>query len=220
MEDEGGYMIEAVVFDMDGVLFDTERIIGECWKKVASEIGIDGIEDLLNACIGSNKKATRTIFLERLGEDFDFDYFDTQAHNTFLQKVEEEGLPIKLGVRELLEYLQQAGIRIGLASSTYEAGVRSHLKRVGLESYFEVIIGGDMVKASKPDPEIYLTACKELGVKPEHAIAIEDSYNGVRSASAAKLLTIMVPDLLPATEEIEALLYKKCDSLLEVMKYL
>lgn len=83
-----------------------------------------------------------------------------------------------------------------------------------------MIVGGDMVKASKPDPEIYLTACKKLQVEPKHAIAIEDSHNGVRSASSAGLLTIMVPDLLPETEEIRALLHKKCDSLSEVMKYL
>lgn len=213
-------MIEAVVFDMDGVLFDTERLIGECWRKIAGTMKICEVDSLLRACIGTNKKATKALFLERLGEDFDFDSFDKQVHEAFFKRVEEEGLPIKLGVQELLEYLKEAGIKIGLASSTHEAGVRSHLKRTGIENYFEVIVGGDMVKASKPDPEIYLTACKKLQVEPKHAIAIEDSHNGVRSASAAGLLTIMVPDLLPETEEIRVLLHKKCDSLLEVMKYL
>lgn len=213
-------MIEAVVFDMDGVLFDTERLVMECWRKIASTMDICDIDSILHACIGANKKVTQAIFLERLGEDFNFNHFDTQAHDIFVKQVEEEGLPIKLGVCELLEYLKEAGIKIGLASSTYEKEVRSHLKRAGIADYFEVIVGGDMVKASKPDPEIYLTACKKLGVEPRHAIAIEDSHNGVRSASSAGLRTIMVPDLLPETEEIKALLYKKCDSLLEVMQHL
>ena len=213
-------MIEAVVFDMDGVLFDTERLIGACWNKIAHAMGICEIESLLHACIGTNKKATKALFLKKLGEDFDFDYFDKQVHEAFFKQVEEEGLPIKLGVHELLEHLKGAGIKIGLASSTYEAGVRSHLKRAGIEGYFEVVVGGDMVKASKPDPEIYLTACKKLRVEPKYAIAIEDSHNGVRSASSAGLRTIMVPDLLPETKEIKALLYKRCDSLLEVIEHL
>lgn len=213
-------MVEAVVFDMDGVLFDTERLIIECWKTVASHMDICEIDRLTQDSIGSNRAATKSRFLETLGENFDFDKFDLEVHETFFKKLEEEGIPVKPGVYEILEYLKGAGIKIGLASSTQEASVRSHLKRSGIEDYFEVIIGGDMVKASKPDPEIYLLACEKLGVLPERAIAIEDSYNGVRAASAAGLLTIMVPDLLPATKEIETLLHKKHDSLLEVMKYL
>lgn len=213
-------MVEAVVFDMDGVLFDTERLIIECWREVASHMDICEIDRLAQDSIGSNRAATKIRFLEGLGENFDFDQFDLEVHETFFKKLDEEGIPVKLGVYEILEYLKGAGIKIGLASSTKEESVRSHLKRSGIEDYFEVIIGGDRVKASKPDPEIYLLACEKLGVLPKHAIAIEDSYNGVRAASAAGLLTIMVPDLLPATKEIEPLLHKKYNSLLEVMKYL
>mgnify|MGYP003272422109 CR=1 FL=1 len=141
------------------------------------------------------------------------------AHDAFINKVKREGLPIKTGVYELLDYLKQVGFKIGLASSTSVAGVRSHLKEAKIEDYFQVIVGGDMVTNGKPDPEIYLRACRELGVVSENAIAIEDSHNGIRAAHAAGMKTVMVPDLMPLTEEIEPLLYQNMESLLKVRDF-
>lgn len=213
-------MIEAVVFDMDGILFDTERLVSECWEEVAKKHNIEEIQTILKGCIGLNKKATQAIFLKQFGETFDFAGFDQMAHEAFMGKVEKDGLPIKRGVHELLAFLKEKGFRIGLASSTNEKSVRSHLKRAQIESYFEVIVGGDMVTNSKPDPEIYLRACRELDVSPQNAIAIEDSHNGIRAASAAGMKVIMVPDLMPCNVEVEKMLYHKMDSLLEVKKFL
>ena len=131
-----------------------------------------------------------------------------------------EGLPEKPGVHEILEYLKENRIPTALASSTRRTAVMEHLDRAGITSYFQKIICGDMVEHGKPAPDIYLKACEELGAAPGQALAVEDSFNGIRSAYAAGLYTVMVPDQLPPTEEILALVDKKCDSLTELQAQL
>ena len=124
------------------------------------------------------------------------------------------------GAGELLTWLQEKGVKIALASSTGQEKVLSHLRIADFTDFFQVVIGGDMVEHSKPLPDIYLKACELLGVKPENAIAIEDSPNGIRSAAAAVMLPVMVPDMVEPTPEIEELLYHKCDSLFAVRDFL
>ena len=138
----------------------------------------------------------------------------------FQERVEKEGLPMMKGAGELLTWLQEKGVKIALASSTGQEKVLSHLRRADFTDFFQVVIGGDMVEHSKPLPDIYLKACELLGVKPENAIAIEDSPNGIRSAAAAGMLPVMVPDMVEPTPEIEELLYHKCDSLFAVRDFL
>lgn len=213
-------MIKAVIFDMDGVLFDTERLVCKVWNQIAAEEGIKEMDIVLNNSIGRSYEDTRIVFRKHYGEDFDFDGFRTKARRLFFEDIKAHGLPIKIGVHELLAYLKEKGYKIGLASSTNKEGVLSHLREANIEAYFEVIVGGDMVKHSKPNPEIYEMACKLLGVEPMEAICIEDSHNGIRSASSAGLKVIMIPDLLEPTEEILPLLHKQFTSLLEVKTYL
>ncbi|HKM34292.1 MAG TPA: HAD-IA family hydrolase [Lachnospiraceae bacterium] len=212
--------IEAVVFDMDGVLFDTERLCTEAWREEANLRNLGDMEKAIKGCVGLNLTDTKEFFLKEYGNDFLFDEFHANAGVRFKEKIEREGLPIKKGVKEILAYLKAAGYAIALASSTSKKGVLGHLQRTGLTSYFEEIISGDMVEHSKPQPDIYLMACKALHVDPQNAIAIEDSPNGIRSAYAAGMKPVMVPDLIAPTSEIESLLYAKCDSLLEVKELL
>lgn len=208
--------ITAVVFDMDGVLFDTERICMEAWREIAAEKKIDNIEKAVLGCVGLNRTDTRAFFAREYGADFDYDGYHDACSARFHEKIDRFGLPIKPGVMEILTFLKENGYKIGLASSTSRRGVLGHVNRAGITDFFEVIVGGDMVEHSKPKPDIYLLACEQLGVKPENAIAIEDSPNGIRSAHAAGLKAVMVPDMIAPTQEIEALLYRKFESLLGV----
>lgn len=213
-------MVKAVVFDMDGVLVDTERICLRSWTYAAERMGLTGIEEALKDCIGRNRNDTRQYFRERYGEDFDYDRFRGLNDKVYFEIKEKEGLPVKEGAREILKYLKEAGTRIALASSSRQKSVLANLKEAGIDQYFEVIVTGDMVEHSKPDPEIYRMAGQQLGLEPDEIMAVEDSPNGIRSAAAAGMKTAMVPDLVMPDEEVKELLYLQCDSLLGVMDYL
>ncbi|MCR4587823.1 MAG: HAD family phosphatase [Lachnospiraceae bacterium] len=197
--------LDAVVFDMDGVIFDSERCVLECWKELAEKYGIRDMEKHFRECIGTNAVRTREIMTEAFGAAFSYDDFAKEASVSFHAKYDNGKLPLKPGIFQLLDHLKDNGKKIALATSTRRASVLHQLEHAGLLDYFDTIITGDMVKRSKPDPEIYLLACEGIGVLPERAYAIEDSYNGVRSAHAGGLKVIMVPDLLPANDEMQAL---------------
>jgi HAD superfamily hydrolase (TIGR01509 family) len=127
---------------------------------------------------------------------------------------------MKDGVYEILDFLKKSGKKIALASSTKRQTVINQLRDAKILDYFDEIVTGDMVSKSKPDPEIFLLACNKLNVEPERAFAIEDSYNGIRSASSGKLRAIMVPDLLPANDEMRELAETVQESLNDVIEYL
>lgn len=212
--------ITTVIFDMDGVIFDTERLVLNNWMQAAGRRGISDIENTFKECIGTNMTATREIVRQHFGEDFPFDDFAREASEAFHETVKRDGMPVKQGVRELLSYLKERGCRIGLASSTRRAVVEEDLQMAGFLPYFDVVMGGDMITHSKPDPEIFLTCCRKLGSVPEETLVIEDSYNGIRAANRAGMKVFMVPDLLPPTEEMRSLSSKIFDNLSEVQKYM
>ena len=192
----------AVIFDMDGVIFDSERLVLECWERIGVKYDLEGMREAFLPCIGTNHLKTKEIVLECYGDDFPYDEFNKEASVLFHSIADRDGLPVKTGVRELLDYLKEYGVPIALASSTRLATVTQELKQAGLYEYFSVVMGGDQLKRSKPAPDIYLMTCEKLGVQPVFTYAIEDSYNGIRSAYAAGMKPIMVPDMLPPTEEM------------------
>ena len=210
---------EAVVFDMDGVIFDSERATMNCWLELAKKYNIENLEEPFLACTGTTNQRTREIMLEAYGEDFPYDKFAKEASVMFHEKYDGGKLPMKSGVHALLDYLQYQGKKIALASSTRKQTVVNELRDAGILEYFDELVTGDMVTHSKPHPEIFLLACEKIGVKPENAYAIEDSYNGIRSANAGGLRPIMVPDLLPADDEMNGLSEAVLKSLDEVVKY-
>lgn len=211
---------EAVIFDMDGVIFDSEQLVIKCWKVVADKYGIRDIEDTCRKCLGLNKDATRELMLGVYGADFPYDEYKAEMSALFHEQAAGGRLPMKPGVVELLQALRKNGRKLALASSTRKAVVEQELREAGILSYFDRVVCGDMVSRSKPEPDIYLEACRQLHVLPEQAYAIEDSYNGIRSAYVAGLHPIMVPDLAPVTEEMQELSDVILDSLTEVEKYL
>ncbi len=211
---------EAVVFDMDGVIFDSERAVMNCWLELAQKYNIKDIEKPYFACVGTTMTRTREIMLDTYGEDFPYDEYARESSLMYHEKYDGGKLPMKPGVIELLSYLKEKGKKIALASSTRRETVTNQLRWAGIIDYFDVIICGDMVARSKPAPDIFLKACQELGVSPENTYAIEDSYNGIRAAHAGQLRPIMVPDLLEANDEMRGMAECVCDNLNEVIDYL
>lgn len=212
--------MKAVVFDMDGVLFDTEKLCRDSWTALAKEQGIEDMEAVFMQCVGRNANDTRTLILEHYGQDFPYDTFRQKASEWFWEQIERSGVPVKPGVYELLSYLKQAEYNIGLASSTRRESVISHLTQAGILEYFSVIVTGDVVKHSKPQPDIYLLACDKMQVAPEEAYAIEDSPNGIRAAYAAGMKPVMVPDLIVPDEEMRCLSFRIYENLLEVRDFM
>lgn len=211
--------VKAVIFDMDGVLFDTEKLCMDSWVAVAGETGLSDMETFFPACIGTNLTDTKALFQKFYGDTYDFEQFRRLASAWFHDYVEKKGLPVKKGVREILDFLQQGGYLIGLASSTALHSVEDHLQQAGIRQYFQSLTTGDMVEHSKPQPDIYLMACESLGVRPEEAIAIEDSPNGIRAAHSAGMIPVMVPDLIAPDQEMRDKSAVICENLLEVIRF-
>ena len=212
--------INTVIFDMDGVIFDSEILVLSSWKEVAGRHGIQDVEKVCHECLGTNSAVSKQIFLRHYGQDFPYDEYKAEMAEVFFSHASGGRLAKKPGVEELLKYLKENGFKVGLASSTQEATVRRQISEGGLLVYFDQIIGGDMVKRSKPEPDIFLEACRRLGSKAENCYVIEDSYNGIRAAHAAGMHPIMVPDLKEPTEEMRVLAEKILGSLYEVKKYI
>lgn len=211
--------MKAVIFDMDGVIFDSEKIVIECWQALNEKHGFKDFDIVYQKCIGVNVNKSREIFKEAYGQDFPYDDYRAETSKMFREKSDNGLLPIKKGTIELLTFLKENGYLIGLASSTREAVVRKELEIAGLLNFFDSIVCGDQVANSKPDPEIYLKACESLNLNPAETYAIEDAYNGVRSASSAGMITIMVPDLLPPNDEMISKAAYIFDDLLKVRDY-
>ena len=214
---------QCVIFDMDGVIFDSERACLFTWTEAASKYGLKDLEKVFYKCIGTNKNQTHRIVEDAYSQEFGAGIADElleQSSIIFHQRYDGGRLPIKKGVVEILEHLRENRIRCAIASSTRKAAVEEELGAAGLLGYFEQIIGGDSVKISKPDPEIYLLACKAMKSEPGDTFAIEDSYNGIRSANAAGMRPIMVPDMIPADEEMRQLSEVICEDLFAVSEYL
>lgn len=210
----------AVIFDMDGTIFDSERLVLECWENIGNKYGIPDIGEVFMRCIGTNKVRTQEIVFSHYGRDFPYEKFNNESSVLFHEITEKEGLPVKAGAREILAYLREQDVPLGLASSTRLVVVTQELKDAGLYEYFQTVVGGDLLKNSKPAPDIYLMTCERMGVLPRNTYAIEDSYNGIRSAHAAGMHPVMVPDMMPATEEMEGLSEKVFADLFQVREYL
>lgn len=208
-----------VIFDMDGVIFDSERAYVNAYKQLAPKYGLHDWEKVHHACmdsIGVTREKTRQIFFEYVGFTFDYHAYREEV-SELLMKTDYE---LKPGVYELFSWLREIGAHIALASSTREVSVRRSLDKAKLTDYFETLVCGDMVSHSKPHPEIFLTAAERIGADPGDCYVIEDSYNGIRAAHAAGAHPIMVPDILQPDEEIRGLAEVVLPTLFEVKAYL
>jgi HAD superfamily hydrolase (TIGR01509 family) len=194
----------AVVFDMDGLLFDTERLYEEAALAAAAELGHEMDAAFFRSTVGFPWLVTRARLIELYGPTFAVDELRSVARRIFQEMVDTD-LPLKPGVAELLGLLDELDLPRAIATTSARATVDHHLGAHGLADRFHHIVAHDDCERHKPDPDPFLRAARLLGVRPEHCLALEDSHNGVRAASAAGMMTVMVPDLLPVTEEMQAL---------------
>jgi len=216
----GGLMADAVVFDADGTLFDTETLMHKIWVEVGQELNFTRPSQEYLDFVGLNRTALLALMAERYGDDFDGYGYLIRCVDRLAQHIDREGVPLRPGAREILEFLHERGIPAALATSTQRIRTDRRLELSGLAPYFQATITGDEVSKGKPDPEMYLTACQKLGVSPHRAIAVEDSRNGILSAHAAGMMPVMIPDMIPPTPELEALLFQKFNSLLDFRDYI
>jgi HAD superfamily hydrolase (TIGR01509 family) len=205
----------AVVFDMDGVLFDTENIVREAIYAATPRLGLEMSEPVFLSLLGLGGDASRARLLEHYGAKFDIDAFWKAVDEDFHRLIEGRQY-LKTGVVELLDWLDDARLPRAIATSSPHGHVLRNLATHGLSGRFDVIVAHGDYEHGKPHPAPFLTAATKLGVAPQDCLALEDSHNGVRSACAAGMMTVMVPDLLTPTDEIRAICLAVANDLNEV----
>ena len=209
-------MIEGVLFDMDGLMFDTERLWTEAWLTAAAENSLPVTLEVVTAMRGRNRAGCKQVCLESLGPDFDFDGYQARARVLLDRLVHEHQLPKKPCLVELLQELRRRGIPSVVCTSTRRATTEGYLKRAGIQGFFKGIVGGDEVQQGKPHPEVFLRGAALAGRDPERCMVLEDSPNGIRAGAAAGCKAVMVPDLTPPTDELRALAAAVAGSLFDV----
>ncbi|WP_195268013.1 HAD family phosphatase [Eubacterium sp. 1001713B170207_170306_E7] len=211
-------MTEAIIFDMDGLMFDTETISIPSWVKAGEILGYPITEAMIYELFGMNPVAVNAYWKERFGEAFDCGAA-MKLHLDYMEDyVRENGVPLKPGLIALLDYLKAQGYRYTIASSTQRPMIKMYLERAGISHYFkDDIVGGDEITNGKPAPDIYLKAADKLGVSPERCMVFEDSLAGIESAWRAGMKPVMVPDKVPADQTTEARLYAMLETLDEAI---
>jgi HAD superfamily hydrolase (TIGR01509 family) len=206
--------VHAVVFDMDGLLVDTEAVSREVMALAALQQGVELPHELFVRMVGLSFASSGKLLEEHFGPTFDVPAF--QAESTRLYRAAGEvGVALKAGVVELLDFLDRLGLPRAIATSSHHQDVDRNLGHHGLRQRFHAVVAGGDYERSKPFPDPFLKAAEMLGVDPAHCLALEDSHNGIRAAHAAGMMAVMVPDLLEPTEEMHALCVRVIDSLHE-----
>ncbi len=202
-----------VIFDMDGLMVDTERMAKIAWQETSRRFGHEMPDAVFAQMIDRSKRDSGDLMRLVFGPDYEFERIHAATGIYFEEIIARDGLPLKPGIRELLEDLTTRGIPLAVATSTRNPVAQRRLEQLDLLKYFRVLITGDQIIRGKPEPDIYLKAIRELGIDAATSYALEDSHAGVRSAHGAGLRVIMVPDLIPPTPEIAALTYAIAKSL-------
>lgn len=212
--------IKALIFDMDGLLFDSEKVVQRAWNITGPEFGIENLGAYIYGAIGMNAARRKEYFQKTFAADFPFEAFSERTREVFREIVDKEGLEMKAGAKELILCGKEKGYKLAVATSSSRKHATRLLGEAGIYEYFDGFVFGDMVSHSKPAPEIYQKACEKLHVLPEESIAFEDAPSGVRSAAAAGLRVVLVPDLVQPPKEIQDLTWKQVETLEQIISVL
>lgn len=210
---------DAVIFDMDGTLLDTERVAQQAFLSACAELAVAPRMDLLLRCVGAADPIARAVLREGYGPGLDIDTFFGAWSRHFAALSAVTPTPLKEGVLRLLDSVGQLGLPMAVATSSRTAHAVEKLGRAGLLGRFQTVIGADQVQRPKPDPEVYLAAAARLGADPRACLALEDSEYGVRAAHAAGMTVVQVPDMTQPSPDLRALGHIVLDSLEDVVDY-
>lgn len=213
-------MIKGIVFDMDGLMIDTEKLLVRFWKEASLEYGFS----MTDEHVYGMRSLSHTLAVPYLKNIFgeSFDYYEIRKRRIALMNdyIEKNGIEVKKGLFELLNYAKSNNYKMAVATANTLERAERYLKKINAFSFFEKIIGGDMIQNGKPAPDIYITACHEIGLEPSECIALEDSPNGVKASYHAGCKTVMIPDLTQPDDDTKAMIYGLCGSLDEVIEIL
>lgn len=212
--------IKAFIFDMDGLILDTERIAFRSYKEALKEYGYDFTEAFFLTLVGTNVKLTKELCLNRYGSWFPFDLLHENHNKITDEYIKENGVPLKEGVNELIDYLKENDYKIALATSSDREKAEYLLELVKIKDKFDYIICGNDIVNSKPNPEIFLKVAESLKVEPKECVVIEDSKAGVQAAVNAGMKAINVPDMKKPDSEVKSMAFKIFNSLLDVKEYI
>ena len=212
-------MKKAVIFDLDGLMIDSERVTYEEYCRKLEQLEYHFDENMYRRCLGKNKQSVYQVFIDHYGEDFPITEVWNDVHVSLDHRL-QQSVPLKTGIFELLTFLKENGYKTIVATSSSRARADMILQAANIRHYFDDTICGDEVKNGKPNPEIFLTACEKLGITPEEALVLEDSEAGITAAHAGNIDVICVPDMKYPEEEFAAKTLKIVDSLLDVIEHL
>lgn len=213
-------MIKLVIFDMDGLMFDTERATYRAYMEKASEWGYTPTKEQYLQFLGLNAKAIQAKYYEFFDKDIDAPELYRQVGERKVEILRKEGMPVKKGLFALLDVLDQKGIKKAVASGCEFEGIERNLADAGLTERFDLLMTTEWVKRGKPYPDVFLAICEKLGIEPSESLVLEDAQSGVRAALAAGIRVINVPDMLPIPEELAARCVSVEESLDDVIPYI
>lgn len=211
---------EAVIFDMDGVIFDTEKVYLDIWIEVFEKYGYKMTKELYVNVMGTGRKNVIKTFLENFGDDLPIEKMYEEKDNQLFYIIENQGIPLKEGVKELFSMLKEKNYKIALATSAKRERVEKQIKDKWLKESFDAIVCGDDVEKGKPSPDIFLKAAKKIDVEPENCFVVEDSPAGIKAAFSGGMKGIHVEDLKAADEDILKYCEKNFKNLQEIKEYL
>lgn len=212
--------IDLIIFDMDGLMFDTEQISYKAWHLAAKAFGFELLEDVFQKTLGTTLSKTEEILMAHYGPKFPFEAVKSERIVLSEQMILAHGVPMKFGLLELLNYLQGKHIKMAVATSTSRKRAVQLLALADVSAYFDYVLCGDEITHSKPDPEIFLKVADRLDCNPSKCIVLEDSPLGVLGAFNAGMIPIAVPDLTKGALMFQKYAHVTCENLLEVKAFL